>query len=170
MQNLAAAARLEAAIPDTRVDDVDVGALVERVVARHRPIARGKGIAVDFAIPSDPVTITGDLTLLEQAVSNLVHNAVRYGKEGGHVAVVLEATASGLRLEVVDDGPGVDEASIGRLTEPRFRSEEARTRHPDGQGLGLAIARDVAARHDLALRFEPGPDGVGLSVTLESLA
>ena len=57
---------------------------------------------------------------------------------------------------------------MSRLTEPRFRSEEARTRHPDGQGLGLAIARDVAARHDLELRFEPGPEGRGLRVTLES--
>ncbi len=168
VQNLAAAARLEAALPETRVDDVDVGALVERVVARHRPIARGKGIEVDFAVPEVPLTVTGDLTLLEQAISNLVHNAVRYGKEGGHVAVVLEARGRGWRLEVVDDGPGVEAESMTRLTEPRFRSEEARTRHPDGQGLGLAIARDVAARHDLALRFAHGPDGEGLRVTLES--
>jgi signal transduction histidine kinase len=63
-----------------------------------------------------------DVTLLEQAVSNLAHNAVRYGDAGGHVAIVL-------------------------------RSDQARSRHPDGQGLGLHIALEVARRHGFQLDF-----------------
>lgn len=165
MQNLSTAARLEGAVPETQVAEVDMGSLIERVIARHAPVAKSKGIALDFAVPEDAVAIAGDPTLLEQAISNLVHNAIRYGFASGHVAVVLHEGPE-FRLDVTDDGPGVDDATLSRMTEPRFRSEEARTRHPDGQGLGLAIARDVAERHGMTLEFTRGPEGQGLRATL----
>jgi signal transduction histidine kinase len=111
-------------------------------------------------VPEEPVTIEGDVTLLEQAIGNLVSNAVRHNREGGHVAVVLEQDGPDrFRLSVEDDGPGVPADALAHLGERRFRTDEARQRHPEGRGLGLAIARDVAERHGFALSFAPGEQG-----------
>jgi signal transduction histidine kinase len=123
-------------------------------------------VALEFAIPEVPVPITGDVTLLERAIGNLVHNAVRYGESGGHVALILELEKDRMRLRVLDDGPGVPKAERARLTQRRFRGAQARTRQPAGSGLGLAIAREVAERHGWTMRFEH-PEAGGLEVVLE---
>jgi len=145
IRNLNAATRLDAQSPIER-HPVDLNALVERVAARHRMIAASSQIELNFAVPEMPVVVSADVTLLEQALSNLADNAIRYGRAGGHVAIVLDAADRGFTLSVTDDGPGVSEAEIARLMEPRFRSAEARTRRPDGQGLGLAIAAEAIER------------------------
>lgn len=165
LHNLNAAARLEADV-DEDPHPVDLNALIERVIARHGPIAEGRGVALDFAVPEVPVVLPGDVTLLEQAVGNVVHNAVRYGEGGGHVAVVLEVTDERLSLRVIDDGPGLRPAQLERVLERRFRGDAARSRHPGGLGLGLSIAREAATRHGLTLRLDNRPEG-GLVVTFE---
>ncbi len=153
IHNLDAVAKLEAASKDLTNGGIDLAALVVRVVERHRPIARTRGIDVEFTVPEAPVEAAGDVTLLEQAVSNVVHNAVRYNEDGGHVSVLLESDGDRFVLRVLDDGPGVPPESLPMLAERRFRSTEARTRRKDGRGIGLAIAKDVAERHGLTLTF-----------------
>ena len=166
IHNLGAAAKLEAGEPLVERHPVDLGALVERVVERHRPVAGPAGIAIEFGVPERPLLVVGDVTLLEQAVSNLVHNAVRYNHAGGHVAVLLEEAApAGFRLRVVDDGPGVPEAELSKLLERRQRGDQARQRQPGGLGLGLTIARGVAERHGFELRLGRSEHG-GLEATL----
>ncbi len=153
LHNLAAAAKLQAGEASFHLFAVNLGDLVERVAHRHAPIARQSGIELDFAVPEAPATTLADVTLLEQAVSNLVHNAVRYNEDGGHVAVSLETQGDQFILRVIDDGPGIPAADLAHVTKPRFRSDAARTRDPAGQGLGLHIAGDVAARHGFDLRI-----------------
>jgi signal transduction histidine kinase len=154
LQNLSAVARLEAAPEHWERHPVDLVALVERVLARHRPLAEGRRVALVHAVPPEPVFALGDVTLLEQAVSNLVHNGLRHGREDGHVGVVLLVPRDGsarFSLRVFDDGPGVPEDELPRLTQRRFRGAAARQRAPGGAGLGLAIARDVCDRHGFSL-------------------
>ena len=165
LHNLNAAARLEATEGLAHRDKIDLNRLVERVVERHRPVASRKKIALDMAVPEATVELPGDLTLLEQALGNLVQNAVRYNHPGGHIAVVLRGHSAAWSLEVIDDGPGIPEAERERVLEPSFRGSEARTRHPHGMGLGLHIVSDVAKRHGLALTLRE-TDGGGLSATL----
>lgn len=166
VQNLGVAAKLDAGEPHIVRHDVDLLPLVERVITRHARIAQQRGVELAHSVPESPLVVRGDVTLIEQAVSNLVHNAVRYSEAGGHVAVVLERSAP-LRFElrVLDDGPGVPEALLSRLGERGFRTDEARTRQPQGFGLGLHIVHDVAERLGLELQFARRPEG-GLSVTL----
>ena len=166
LQNLAIAARLEGAeLPIVR-HPVDLNALVERAVARQRPIATQKGVAVEFGVPEEAIRIEGDVTFLEQMLSNVIHNAVRYGKDGGHVAVLLEPrgdAGAAFALRVLDDGPGIPDDLRGRVVERAFRTDDARSRHPEGLGLGLAIAKDVAERHGLAMVMRRSSAG-GLEV------
>ena len=169
VHNLSAAAKLDAGEGIVRRDRVDLSALVERLVERHCPLAEPRGISIAFAVPPDEaVHVLGDLTLIEQAVGNVIANAVRYDDPGGHVAVNLETLRDEprrFRLRVVDDGPGVSDAELGRLGERHFRGQAGRARHQDGQGLGLHIACTVAASHGFELRFAR-PEAGGLEVEL----
>lgn len=167
MQNLAAVAKLDSGVWQPVIATVDMNALVHRVVSRHQAIARRFDIAVELAVPDDPVTTAGDITLLEQAVNNVVYNAVRHNRAGGHVAVILDGAAGErFSLRVIDDGPGTSAADLARLVERGFRGNAARTRSPDGLGLGLHITLRVAELHHLELRFGPSEYG-GLQVDLE---
>lgn len=170
VHNLAAAARLDAVAEVTTQADVDLGALVARVVARHLPIARSFGIALELAEPATPITVAGDVILLEQAIGNLVHNAVRYNRAGGHVAVLVEADAPRrFVVSVIDDGPGIEAHELASLLERGHRGDDARTRRPDGSGLGLDITQRVAERHGFELTFRASEAG-GLHVELRGAA
>jgi len=167
LRNLGAATTLDGAAREVTLSPVDFSALVERVVARHRPVARTAGVELNAAVPDPPLVSPSDPTLLDQALSNLVDNAVRYNRAGGHVAVLLDHTDRGFVLSVTDDGPGVSDEELAHLTNRWFRGSEARTRRPDGKGLGLAIVAESVGRLGLGLRFSR-PDGGGLRADISS--
>ncbi|AKU97661.1 Phosphate regulon sensor protein PhoR (SphS) [Labilithrix luteola] len=166
VHNLTTAARLEAADVKLERSAVDLNAVVHRVVSRHKPIARELGVSLDDAVPNAPVVISADVTLVEQAVSNVVYNAVRYNRAGGHVAIVLETTDARFCLHVIDDGPGMTPDELERLKQRGARGNAARTRAPEGQGLGLDIAFRAAELHGFSLSLGPSEYG-GLEVRLE---
>lgn len=165
VHDLAAVASLEAAEHTLVKHPVDLLALVERVAARHRPIGRERGVEVVSALPGTAAVAAGDVTLLEQALNNLVYNAIRYNRPGGHVAIVLEVEPAAFALRVFDDGPGVSDAALQRLSERGFRTDEARGRAPEGLGLGLSIAARVADAHGFTLAFSHAEAG-GLEARL----
>lgn len=164
VHNLGAAAKLDAGDQQVHLAPLSLNDLVQRVVERHWMLASPRAIEVEFAVPEQPVWFDADVTLLEQAVANVVGNAVRYNRPGGHVAVVLGEVPDGkFSLRVIDDGPGVPDADLARLTERAFRGDDARRRNPEGTGLGLDIARRVAELHRLTLEFRRSSHG-GLEV------
>jgi two-component system sensor histidine kinase BaeS len=169
-QNLGVAAKLEAGEPQITRARVDLGALVERVLARHRPIARQLEVEINGAVPERQLEVIGDVTLIEQAVNNVVYNSVRYNRAGGHVAITLDrAAAERFRLRVVDDGPGMPAEQLGRLVERGFRDQAARTRAPEGQGLGLNIVLRVTQLLGMELHFAASEYG-GLQVDISGPA
>lgn len=166
LHNLGAIARLEAGEVHLDRHRVDLGQVLRRAVDRHAPVARGRGVALEHAVPEAAVEVLGDVTLLEQAVSNVVHNAVSYAD--ANVAVVLETAGTpptGFRLRVLDDGPGIPADELARVTERAYRGVTGRTRRPGGGGLGLAIVKDVLDRHGFTLALAP-VEPRGLEVTL----
>jgi len=163
VHNLAVAAKLEAGEPGFVRHPFSLNQLIERVIGRLEPIARSKEIELVHAVPEAELFVSGDVTLFEQALSNVVHNALRYNKQGGHAAVLLEEHGQEFKLRVVDDGPGASDEELARLTERSFRSEAARVRHPTGLGLGLSIAKDVSERHGFTCTLKRSEHG-GLEV------
>jgi len=160
--NLAAAARLEGGAP-VEHRPVDVGALVERVLARLSPIAKHRHVQLAAALPDAPAMIEGDELLLERAIANLVHNAIRHrapSSESGHVAVIVGRAP--LRVSIKSDSTPLDDAALAALRGGTVPPDVARTR---GRGLGLSIVRKVAALHGLEVGFARG-EGGALEVTL----
>ena len=166
LRNLNVAAKLEAEFDDAEWAPFSLGVLVERVAARYRPMAEQASVQLEFAVPSRPVIVHGEVTLMEQAVGNLVQNAIHYNEPGGHVALVLDLQGARFSLTVADDGPGLDEADLAKLTRRGFRGARGRLKRPAGLGLGLGIARDVIERHGFEMTFSRPPEG-GLKVQVE---
>lgn len=167
LHNLAIAARLDAERPELQRGPVDLGALVQRVVARHRPIGEQLGVALEHTVPDPPRWAHADLTMLEQALGNLVYNAIRHNRRGGHVAIFVDdAGPDRFVVHVLDDGPGIDADLLAVVRERGVRGNEARTRAPGGRGLGLDIALRVCELHEYALRMKASEAG-GLHVEVE---
>ena len=95
-----------------------------------------------------------DVRKLTLAVSNLVDNAIKYGKEGGRVTVSGQIEAHGCTLEVKDDGPGISPGDIPRIFERFYRVDKGRSRELGGTGLGLSIAKHIVESHGGILQLE----------------
>lgn len=113
--------------------------------------------------PPSPAPYPGKLSVLKRAVTNLIDNAVAHGK---NVAVWIEDSATTLRVVIDDDGPGIPEGDLARVTEPFVRLDASRGLDTGGVGLGLVIVRDAAAYHGGTLHLENRSAG-GLRAVLE---
>lgn len=167
IHNLSLAAKLEAGEPELGRATLDLGALIERVVARHRPIARNHDIALEQATPEAAVRCAGDVTAVEQAVGNLVLNAVQHVEPGGHIAVTLDVgDAETFTIRIVDDGPGMPAADLDRVLERGLRGNQARTRAPHGRGLGLDIVHRVIRLHGWTFALAArAPHGLAVTIS-----
>ncbi|MGW5864132.1 sensor histidine kinase [Streptomyces sp. NPDC055239] len=133
---------------------VDLAALArEELSQRTRDRA---DIRMDLA----NVAVTGSRSQLSRVLGNLVNNAQRHARS--HVTVSTRVDGTWAVLEVSDDGDGVAESERDRIFERFVRLDDARTRDDGGAGLGLAIARDVAARHGGTLTVREAPGGGAL--------
>lgn len=147
----------------TRHEVLDLDELVLAEVRRLR--TRGK-VTVD-ARRVRAAQMAGDAASLGRAIRNLLDNAERYATQG--VAVSVTDNDSEIRIVVSDDGPGVPVASRERIFQRFARADGSRSRHDGGRGLGLAIARDIAAAHGGSLRLEDSPVGATFVISMPRL-
>jgi len=141
-ENLLRLARSEARPPPV-LDLVDLSTLVDDVVEALRPLAEQKGLAVKTDIAAGLRT-PGDRDDLIRLMVNLVDNAIRY-TEQGTISVTARPGADGARVEVADTGIGIPTPHLARIFDRFYRVDPSRT--AGGAGLGLAIARQIAADH-----------------------
>jgi two-component system sensor histidine kinase TctE len=143
----------------------DLVPLAEALVAKWWMSARDSGVDLGLeAATGGPLNLIGEPELLKEALSNLLHNAIRYSGPGSQVTLkIINFTDDTLQIVVADDGPGLPEDEMKHLGERFFRGKGGDL---PGSGLGLAIVRKVVERHCGDLQFSPGPSGRGFIVTL----
>ncbi len=125
---------------------VDLVPLVREVLERFE--LRGEeGLRFHFEAPEGPVEGVWDGPRLEQVVTNLLSNAVRYSPQGGTVRVNFHLTPEAVELRVRDEGIGIPPESLALLFQPFARASNATARHFGGLGLGLFICREIVQRH-----------------------
>ncbi|MCL4187199.1 MAG: HAMP domain-containing histidine kinase [Rhodobacteraceae bacterium] len=145
---------------------VDLSAVAAEVWELYEPVAEDKGLVPEAAI--DPgLAVLGDRTLIAQALSNLIENAVKYCAAGDRLRLTLRAAGERQVLTVEDSGPGlpddVREAAFDRFT------RGARDRELPGHGLGLALVRAIAARHGARLSLPPRERGLAIEIAFPRL-
>ncbi len=163
IDDLMSLSRIELSEHEAPSERMDFPALVESVVAGFEPRVAAKQIDLTLDLATNLPTVVADADQLAQVVTNLVDNAIKYGEQGGKVAVRLALTQPGAArqggrwparpgvvLSVSDDGHGIAREHIPRLTERFYRVDKARSRGrggPTGTGLGLAIIKHIVNRH-----------------------
>jgi two-component system sensor histidine kinase TctE len=140
---------------------VDLAQLVETIVTQRLTAADLAGI--DLGAQIEPARIRGVAWLLEEALGNLVNNAIAHTPSGGSVTVQCGSDAEAAFLAVIDTGIGIPAAERKLVLERFFRGSNARG---DGTGLGLAIVNEVAQLHCAGLAIDAGPDGRGTAIRL----
>jgi heavy metal sensor kinase len=154
-------ARAEQGRVPIRREAVDVSDMLETVAERFRSRAElaGRSVSVE---PGDPLVVSADRLLLEQALDNLVDNAFHHG--AGEVKLSASRRNGSAELHVIDDGKGFPPGFLDRAFEPFSRAPKA---DADGSGLGLAIVQTIADAHEGTARAaNPDSGGADVWITL----
>ena len=150
-------------LPFTEVSPAD---LVGEFVERLRPLLARRRISVLCECQQGTCLLEPDLTW--SLLLNLADNAQKAMSQGGEIRFRQEMLSDGCRIQVLDDGRGIPEASLAHLTEAFYRVDKARSRKQGGFGLGLALCQEIAAAHQGSIRFENRTDAPkGACVTVE---
>ena len=154
-------ARVEGGGGEWKREPVSVSSLFERVLHRHDPALRRKGITLEQSIAPDVSTVTGDSNRLEQAIQNLAANAVRHTPEGGTIRLSAQRVDDGVELAVEDSGPGIPEDHLPRIFDRFYKVDFSRTGTalPSGSGLGLSIVQAIIKRHGGTIGASNGESG-----------
>ena len=131
---------------------------VQDAIDDLQPRALARDVALVNSVPGSLVALA-DNDRMRQVISNLLDNAIKYGRAGGRTSVEGRVLPSGrIEIMVIDDGPGIPKESQERIFERFYRVDKARSREQGGTGLGLAIVKHVVQAHggDVRLESEPG--------------
>ena len=146
INDLLALVKLDKTDGEVNIDIIDVNSLLELLMKRLRPIARLKNIEVILE-SNRPVQAEVDEVKMTLALSNLVENAIKYNKENGWVRVVLDADHQFFTVTIEDSGMGIPEESIEHIYERFYRVDKSHSKEIGGNGLGLAITRNIILMH-----------------------
>ncbi|HET7085807.1 MAG TPA: ATP-binding protein [Rhizomicrobium sp.] len=134
---------------------IELESVVRQAVAALKPLAAQDGIAIMVEAEPGVPQVIGDHDELVQLFQNLIHNAIKYGREKGKVRVSIgESSDRQVFAAVQDDGEGIAPNAIPRLTERFYRVDVKRSRERGGTGLGLAIVKHIINRHQGRLSIE----------------
>jgi two-component system phosphate regulon sensor histidine kinase PhoR len=131
--------------------------IVQDAIDDLQPRAHVRDVTLGNQVPSSLVALI-DNDRMRQVISNLLDNAIKYGRAGGATSVEGRQLPDGrLEISVIDDGPGIPKEFQERLFERFFRVDKARSREQGGTGLGLAIVKHVVQAHGGEVRVESEP-------------
>jgi PAS domain S-box-containing protein len=154
IENLLDASRLQAGNLSISPSDVALNAVAERIAKRFQTQSSVHTISVDF--PENFPFVMCDETRLEQVLSNLISNGIKYSPQGGEIRITGQVRPTQVIICVSDDGPGVAPEDIPHIFDRFYRSSNAK-RTTKGAGLGLYLARAVIEAHGGRIWIDPRP-------------
>jgi signal transduction histidine kinase len=147
VQNLLNLSRLEAGITKLQREPVQLPTLLAHLKEVTTPLATARSQSIAFEISSFVPPVTGDPAMLEQAILNLISNAIKYTPEGGSVRIVAGITGKDVEIKVIDTGVGIPAKALDLVFEKFTRIENQAGLKATGTGLGLPLAKFVAEAH-----------------------
>jgi len=154
-------AKLEGGGAPLKRESVAVAQLFGRLGERHERVLADKRISLDTTSELDPPTIVADPNRIEQALQNLVANAIRHTPEGGRITVSARRAPGAVQLAVEDTGHGIPPEHLARIFDRFYKVDTSRagTDTPSGSGLGLSIVRAIVERHGGTITAGQGAGG-----------
>lgn len=149
-------------------EEINLSELIKEIVGRCKPIATPKNITI--STQGDPsIFIEGNKMHMDKLFTNIISNAVFYGKENGFVKVNLAQAQGRASIVVSDDGIGIDKSDLPNIFERFYRAQNAREAHHEGTGLGLAISKWIVDSHEGSIEVASEKQvGTTFTITLPS--
>ncbi|MBI2560691.1 MAG: PAS domain-containing sensor histidine kinase, partial [Planctomycetes bacterium] len=157
--------RIESKDIPLKIIKIDALPVINKVAGglTHRFQEKKQVLSIEF--PDNFPQLMADESLLEQAITNLLDNAIKYTQDGGKITVSGVAEKNWIRLEVADTGIGIPAKDLPRIFERFYRVDKARSREMGGTGLGLAIVKHIMVAHGGSVTVE-SKLGAGSKFTL----
>jgi PAS domain S-box-containing protein len=152
-------------VPVLRLRTIDLSELVREVVGRYQEQLSGTGHLL-LDIVGTPGTVSADPDRIEQVLTNLLDNALKYSPDGAELHVRIQSKARGLLLEVQDHGIGLPPADAERIFEPFSRATNAEHLQITGMGLGLFICRNIVEQHQGRIWARSAGEGTGTVISV----
>lgn len=138
----------------------DLKELVKEIFESLESEASLKSMILKFEKQYEAVYVKADRAKISQVFVNLLRNSIAYGNEGGATTVRFYVVDDSVTIEVSDNGPGIDEASVKRIFERFYRVEKSRNRNDGGSGLGLSIVKHIIEAHQQTIHVR-STEGMG---------
>jgi two-component system phosphate regulon sensor histidine kinase PhoR len=155
VEDMLTLSRLESTELHMRSERIDMYFMLQHIMEEAKALSKNRH---EFVLDFEGPNIKGSADDIRSAISNLVTNAVRYTPENGKINLIWKVNAIGPILTVQDNGIGISQEHIARLTERFYRVDKSRSRETQGTGLGLAIVKHVLIRHNAQLEIESTPN------------
>ena len=165
-QALMRIAEVEAGSRRSAFAEVDLSPLLADLAELYEALAEEKGLTLSLQVP-DALEIFGDRDLIQQAVANLLDNAIKFSQGGGSITLQASKADRQVLITVSDQGAGIPEEDRGRVTERFFRGEQAR--NTPGSGLGLALVQAVSTLHEGSVVLEDAAPGTRAVLRLSAV-
>jgi two-component system phosphate regulon sensor histidine kinase PhoR len=159
VEDLESITKLESGELKLNMQPVDLVKLTEEVFEFELRDAIERRISMNLAIPAGkPVIVLADKLRIFEVMSNLVGNAIKYGKKGGNVNVAFYDMDKMILIEVNDDGIGIEKKDLMRIFERFYRVDKSRSRIEGGTGLGLSIVKHIIEAHEQTIHVKSQKD------------
>lgn len=169
VQDLESINKLESGELTLNYEDFDIVKMVEEVFELEHRMAEENKILLEFGSrPDKPIFVRADKKRITEVLTNLVTNAIKYGKKKGSVWVSFYESGNTLMVEVQDNGIGMSKKDLPRVFERFYRVDKSRSREQGGTGLGLSIVKHIIEAHSQTITVKSIPDqGTTFTFTVE---
>lgn len=157
--------RLENRTKPVKTEPINLGDVAEQAVATHEALIVDSGRFIELHKKGD-VWATADKDMIEQALANLISNAIRYTDPGGHIDVYVTKNDKWAEIAVKDTGIGLDPEEEKMVFERFWRADSGRGRQSGGLGIGLSVVREIVAQNGGEISVK-GEKGVGSTFTIK---
>ncbi len=155
--------RLETREAEVAISDISMSGLVKDMIEELRPMAEKNGIEISYS--SMPVSYCANPQQMQELLSNLLTNAIKYNKPQGRVHISVDQVRDELVIQVYDTGIGIPEESIPRVFERFYRVDKGRSRNTGGTGLGLSIVKHIVEYYGGRIEIESRVN-IGTTITV----
>ncbi len=171
IEDLESITKLESGQLKLNLVKLDIVKTIEEVIEMHQFQASERKIKISLINKFEkPIFIKADKKRILEVITNLIVNAIKYGRKKGHVDISFHDLEDTIVVEISDDGIGIDKKDLPRIFERFYRADKSRSREQGGTGLGLSIVKHIIEAHNQSINVRSVVDkGTTFNFTLEKV-